>query len=132
MDEQHTRHPGDGRDRTMQLMKDMRLDVYGKEVFAFTPKGDLFRLGAGATVLDFAFHIHSNVGSHCTGAVVNGQHRKITYRINSGDTVEILTSSNRTPKSDWLNIVVSTKAETKSSKASTRRCNASRPGEGNT
>lgn len=97
----------------MQLMKDMRLDVYGKEVFAFTPKGDLFRLGAGATVLDFAFHIHSNVGSHCTGAVVNGQHRKITYRINSGDTVEILTSSNQTPKSDWLNIVVSTKARNK-------------------
>ncbi len=97
----------------MQLMKDMRLDVYGKEVFAFTPKGDLFRLGAGATVLDFAFHIHSNVGSHCTGAVVNGQHRKITYRINSGDTVEILTSSNQTPQSDWLNIVVSTKARNK-------------------
>ena len=97
----------------MQLMKDMRLDVYGKEVFAFTPKGDLFRLGAGATVLDFAFHIHSNVGSHCTGAVVNGQHRKITYRINSGDTVEILTSSNQTTKSDWLNIVVSTKARNK-------------------
>lgn len=97
----------------MQLMKDMRMDVYGKEVFAFTPKGDLFRLNAGATVLDFAFHIHSNVGSHCTGAVVNGQHRKITYRINSGDTVEILTSSTQTPKPDWLNIVVSTKARNK-------------------
>ena len=97
----------------MQLMKDMRLDVYGKEVFAFTPKGDLFRLGAGATVLDFAFHIHSNVGAHCTGAVVNGQHRKITYRINNGDTIEILTSNNQTPKADWLNIVVSTKARNK-------------------
>jgi GTP pyrophosphokinase len=97
----------------MQLMKDMRLDVYGKEVFAFTPKGDLFRLSSGATVLDFAFHIHSNVGAHCTGAVVNGQHRKITYRINSGDTVEILTSANQTPKMDWLNIVVSTKARNK-------------------
>ena len=97
----------------MQLMKDMRLDVYGKEVFAFTPKGDLFRLGAGATVLDFAFQIHSNVGAHCTGAVVNGQHRKITYRINNGDTVEILTSTNQTPKPDWLNIVVSTKARNK-------------------
>lgn len=97
----------------MQLMKDMRMDVYGKEVFAFTPKGDLFRLGAGATVLDFAFHIHSNVGAHCTGAVVNGQHKKITYRINNGDTVEILTSSTQTPKADWLNIVVSTKARNK-------------------
>lgn len=97
----------------MQLMKDMRMDVYGKEVFAFTPKGDLFRLAAGATVLDFAFQIHSNVGAHCTGAVVNGQHRKITYRVNNGDTVEILTSANQTPKSDWLNIVVSTKARNK-------------------
>lgn len=97
----------------MQLMKDMRMDVYGKEVFAFTPKGDLFRLSSGATVLDFAFQIHSNVGSHCTGAVVNGVHRKITYRINSGDTVEILTSANQTPKSDWLNIVVSSKARNK-------------------
>ncbi len=97
----------------MQLMKDMRMDVYGKEVFAFTPKGDLFRLASGATVLDFAFLIHSNVGSHCTGAVVNGQHRKITYRINNGDTVEILTSSNQSPKPDWLNIVVSSKARNK-------------------
>lgn len=97
----------------MQLMKDMRMDVYGKEVFAFTPKGDLFRLAAGATVLDFAFQIHSNVGAHCTGAVVNGQHRKITYKINSGDTVEILTSTNQTPKADWLNIVVSSKARNK-------------------
>lgn len=97
----------------MQLMKDMRMDVYGKEVFAFTPKGDLFRLSAGATVLDFAFQIHTNVGAHCTGAVVNGQHRKITYRINSGDTVEILTAANQTPKADWLNIVVSTKARNK-------------------
>lgn len=97
----------------MQLMKDMKMDIYGKEVFAFTPKGDLFRLASGATVLDFAFHIHSNVGAHCTGAVVNGQHRKITYRINNGDTVEILTSTNQTPKADWMNIVVSTKARNK-------------------
>lgn len=97
----------------MQLMKDLKKDVYGKEVFAFTPKGDLFRLQAGATVLDFAFHIHSNVGAHCTGAVVNGQHRKITHKISNGDTVEILTSSNQSPKKDWLNIVVSSKAKTK-------------------
>ncbi|MFG6425975.1 MAG: TGS domain-containing protein [Muribaculaceae bacterium] len=97
----------------MQLMKDMKMDIYGKEVFAFTPKGDLFRLASGATVLDFAFQIHTNVGAHCTGAVVNGQHRKITYRINNGDTIEILTSSNQAPKPDWLNIVVSTKARNK-------------------
>ncbi len=97
----------------MQLMKDMKMDIYGKEVFAFTPKGDLFRMAAGATVLDFAFLIHTNVGAHCTGAIVNGQNRKITYRICNGDTVEILTSNNQTPKADWLNNVVSTKARNK-------------------
>lgn len=97
----------------MQLMKDMKKDIFGKEVFAFTPKGDLFRLPAGATVLDFAFLIHSNVGSHCTGGVVNGQHKKIAYKISSGDTVEILTSNSQTPKKDWLNIVVSSKARNK-------------------
>ncbi len=97
----------------MQLMKDMKRDMYDMEVFAFTPKGDLFRLPAGATVLDFAFLIHSNVGAHCTGGIVNGQHRKLTYKISSGDTVEILTSSSQTPKTEWLNIVVSGKARNK-------------------
>lgn len=97
----------------MQLMKDMKMDVYGKEVFAFTPKGDLFRLPSGATVLDFAFLIHSNVGAHCTGAVVNGQHKKISQKIANGDTVEILTSNSQSPKKDWLNIVVSSKARNK-------------------
>ncbi|MCH5238829.1 MAG: bifunctional (p)ppGpp synthetase/guanosine-3',5'-bis(diphosphate) 3'-pyrophosphohydrolase [Muribaculaceae bacterium] len=97
----------------MQLMKDIKKDVYGNEVFAFTPKGDLFRLPDGATVLDFAFLIHSNVGSHCNGAIVNGQHRRINHRIANGDTVEILTSSTQSPKKDWLNIVVSSKARNK-------------------
>ncbi len=97
----------------MQLMRDMKMDVYDREVFVFTPKGDLFRLPAGATVLDFAFLIHSEVGAHCTGAVVNSRHRKITHRLQSGDTVEILTSATQSPKSEWLNIVVSTKAKNK-------------------
>ena len=97
----------------MQLMKDLKMDVYGKEVYAFTPKGDLFKLSAGATVLDFAFHIHSNVGSHCTGAIVNGQHKKLTYKISNGDTIEIITSATQTPKPDWLNIVVTGKARNK-------------------
>jgi len=97
----------------MQLMKDMKRDLYSSEVFAFTPKGDLFRLPAGATVLDFAFLIHSNVGAHCTGATINGQHHKINHKISSGDTVEILTSSSQTPKPEWLQIVVSGKARNK-------------------
>ncbi len=97
----------------MEMMRHLKMDNYEKEVYAFTPKGDLFKLPAEATVLDFAFRIHSNVGSHCTGAVVNGAHRRINYRIANGDTVEILTSSTQTPKLDWLNIVVSQKARNK-------------------
>lgn len=97
----------------MQLMKSMKMDNYEREVFAFTPKGDLFRLPAGSTVLDFAFHIHSNVGSRCTGAIVNERHEKITYKIKSGDTVEIITSSTQTPKQDWLHMVASSRARNK-------------------
>lgn len=97
----------------MQQMKQLKPDSYEKEVFAFTPKGDLHRMPAGATVLDFAFMIHSNVGAHCMGAVVNGKNRRINYRIKSGDTVEIVTSASQTPKHDWLNIVVTTKARNK-------------------
>ncbi len=97
----------------MQLMKDMKMDVWGREVFAFTPKGDLFRLPAGATVLDFAFHIHTNVGARCTGGIVNGAHRKISYKIANGDTVEILTSASQQPRHEWLGIVTSSKARNK-------------------
>lgn len=97
----------------MQLMRSMKMEDYGREVFAFTPKGDLFRLPPGGTVLDFAFHIHSNVGSRCTGAIVNGRHEKITYKIKNGDTVEIITSSTQSPKQDWLGIVVSSRARNK-------------------
>ncbi len=97
----------------MQLMKNIHMDPFGKEVFAFTPKGDLFRLSGGATVLDFAFHIHSNVGARCTGAIVNGQLRKLNYKIQNGDTVEIVTAASQTPKQEWLNIVTSSKARNK-------------------
>lgn len=97
----------------MQLMKNIQMDPFGKEVFAFTPKGDLFRLSGGATVLDFAFHIHSNVGAKCTGAIVNGQNKKLNYKIQNGDTVEILTSNNQQPRQEWLNIVTSSKARNK-------------------
>lgn len=97
----------------MRLMKDMKMDAYGREVFAFTPKGELLRLPAGATVLDFAFRIHSNVGSHCTGALINGSHQGINYKVRNGDTIEIVTSSTQTPKQDWLGIVVTSKARNK-------------------
>ncbi len=97
----------------MELMKNMRMDVYDKEVFAFTPKGDLYRFPLGATLLDFAFGIHTNVGSQCTGGRVNGKNQKINYKLQSGDTVEIFTSSQQMPKQDWLNYVVTSKARNK-------------------
>ena len=100
-------------DGPMALMRNMKMDTFKKEVFAFTPKGDLFRLNAGSTILDFAFHIHSRIGSQCTGAIVNGRHEKITYKIKDGDTIEIITNSNQTPKQEWLSIVVSSKAKNK-------------------
>lgn len=97
----------------MELMKNMRMDVYDKEVFAFTPKGDLYRLPLGATLLDFAFSIHTNIGSQCTGGRVNGKNQKINYKLQSGDTVEIFTSAQQVPKQDWLNFVVTSKAKNK-------------------
>ena len=97
----------------MQLMKNIKSDAFTDEVFAFTPKGDLFRLSAGATVLDFAFHIHTNVGAHCTGAIVNGSHKRLNYKVQNGDTVEILTAANQMPRNEWLNIVNTSKARNK-------------------
>lgn len=96
-----------------ELMKNMRLDIYDKEVFVFTPRGDLYKLPFGATVLDFAFNIHSNLGCSCIGGKVNGRNCKLNHKLHSGDTVEILTSSQQQPKSDWLNIVVTSKARNK-------------------
>lgn len=97
----------------MNLMKNMKMDVYDHEVFVFTPKGDLFNLPAGATLLDFAFHIHTGVGASCTGGRVNGKVRKLNYRLESGDTVEIMTSAAQQPKPGWLDIVVTSKARNK-------------------
>ena len=97
----------------MELMKNMRMDVYDKEVFAFTPKGDLYRLPLGASLLDFAFGIHTNVGCQCTGGRVNGKNQKINYKLQSGDTVEVFTSTQQVPKQDWLNYVVTSKARNK-------------------
>lgn len=97
----------------MELVRNFKMDVYDKEVFVFTPKGDLYRLPAGATLLDFAFNIHTKLGAACTGGLVNGKNEKLTYKLRSGDTVEIQTSPSQQPKQDWLNIVVTSKARTK-------------------
>jgi len=98
---------------SMELVRNFRMDIYDKEVFVFTPKGDLFRLPAGASLLDFAFNIHSRLGCQCTGGRVNGKNEKLGYRLQSGDTVEIQTSSSQAPKQDWLNMVVTSKARNK-------------------
>ena len=97
----------------MELMKNLKLDVYNKEVFVFTPKGDLYRLPLGATVLDFAFNIHTGLGCRCIGGKVNGRNCKINHKLQSGDTVEVMTGPNQAPKRDWLNFVVSGKARNK-------------------
>ena len=97
----------------MELMKNLKMDVYDKEVFVFTPKGDLYKLPSGASLLDFAFNIHTNLGCQCTGGRVNGKNRKLNYKLQSGDTVEIFTSSQQVPKRDWLNFVVTSKARNK-------------------
>lgn len=97
----------------MELMKNFKMDVYDKEVFVFTPKGDLYKLPFGATVLDFAFNIHSKLGCSCTGGKVNGRNQKLNYKLKNGDTVEVLTSSTQTPRLDWLGFVVTSKARVK-------------------
>ncbi len=97
----------------LERMKNLDLDIYSKEIFVFTPKGDLYKLPLGATVLDFAFNIHSNLGCTCVGGKVNGKSKKINHKLANGDTVEILSSSNQKPKLDWLNFVVTSKARTK-------------------
>ena len=83
------------------------------KIYVFTPNGDLKQLPIGATVLDFAFDIHTQVGSHCTGATVNGKLQPIRYELHSGDKVEILTNKKQTPKSDWLSVVSTDKAKNK-------------------
>lgn len=97
----------------LQLMDQFKMDLYEDEVFVFTPKGDLFKLPKGATILDFAYAIHSNVGNKCIGARVNGRNSPLRQTLQSGDQVEILTSNNQTPKQDWLNYVSTSKARSK-------------------
>ena len=100
-------------DSDEQLVDRFKVDLYSDEVFVFTPKGDLFKLPIGATVLDFAFQIHTTVGCRCTGGKVNGKNVHIRTKLQSGDQVEILTSPKQLPKRDWLNIAVTAKARAK-------------------
>mmetsp|Transcript_30039 Transcript_30039/g.63337 ORF Transcript_30039/g.63337 Transcript_30039/m.63337 type:complete len:1062 (-) Transcript_30039:719-3904(-) len=96
----------------MEFVKSVKEDLgTGKEVFVFSPKGDLYALARGSSVLDFAFKVHSQLGSHCVGAKVNGKQVTLRHLIKNGDTVEILTSNHQTPKREWLKYVRTSKAK---------------------
>ena len=95
------------------FLDQVRSGLYTDEVFVFTPKGDLRQLPAGATVLDFAFDIHTDVGASCVGGKVNGKNVTIRYVLQNGDHVSVLRSKNQKPKQDWLSFVVTTKAKSK-------------------
>ncbi|VBB48601.1 RelA/SpoT family protein [uncultured Paludibacter sp.] len=97
----------------VDFMDEFKLDLYDKEVFVFTPNGDLHKLAKGATALDFAFSIHSNLGIKCVGAKVNGKNVPIKYVLNNGDQVEVLTSPTQKPSQAWLQIATTSKAKNK-------------------
>ncbi len=96
-----------------ETIDDLKLNLYNKEVFVFTPNGDLKKLPAGATVLDFAYDIHSDVGNQCVGAMINHKNVTIKQKLQNGDQVSIVTSKTQKPKTDWLSFVVTSKAKTK-------------------
>ncbi|MDO4194884.1 MAG: TGS domain-containing protein, partial [Prevotellaceae bacterium] len=97
----------------LQMMDQFKMELSEEEVYVFTPKGDLYKLAKGATVLDFAYHIHSAIGNKCVGARINNKNVSIREVLHSGDQVEIVTQSTQTPKSDWLNIVKTSRAKSK-------------------
>ncbi len=97
----------------MKMMDQLKQELVEDEVFVFTPKGDLFKLPLGATVLDFAYTIHTKVGDKCVGARIGNRNVTIRQKLQSGDQIEILTSNTQTPKQDWLNVVTTSKARSK-------------------
>jgi GTP pyrophosphokinase len=97
----------------LEFLDDFKLALYSDEIFVFTPKGDLKKMPAGATVLDFAFDIHSDLGLKCIGAKLNNKLVPINHQLNNGDQVEILTSSKQKPNEDWLDFIVTAKAKSK-------------------
>ena len=97
----------------LDAMDQFKMDLYEDEVFVFTPRGDLYKFPVGATVLDFAYHIHSKLGNQCTGARINGRVVSIRQILKSGDQVEILTSSTQKPRQEWLSVVKTSRAKSK-------------------
>jgi GTP pyrophosphokinase len=97
----------------LDFLDDFKMNLFSDEIFIFTPKGALLQLPLGATALDFAFEIHTDVGAKCIGAKVNHKLVPLSYKLQNGDQVEIITSGKQAPKEDWLNIVVTAKAKSK-------------------
>ena len=97
----------------IEFMDNFKFNLYSKEIYVFTPKGDLHSLPKGASSLDFAYSIHTNVGDRCLGAKVNGKLFPLSYKLQSGDQVEIITSSQQKPKLEWLDYAITTKARSK-------------------
>lgn len=100
-------------ENAIDLLDDMKINLQDKEVHVFTPKGDLITLQAGATLLDFAYAIHTNIGSKCVGGTVNNRNEALKYVLKNGDQISIITASNQQPKADWLNFTVTSKARNK-------------------
>lgn len=97
----------------MDFLDTIKLNLFSQEIFVFTPKGEIRTLAQGATALDFAYDLHSDIGDHCIGAKVNHKLVPLSQKLNSGDQVEILTSKSQTPKEEWLTLITTAKARTK-------------------
>ena len=100
-------------EQATEFVKEFRLNLYDEEIYVFTPRGDLLSLPSGATPVDFAFDVHTEVGFHCIGAKVNGKMVPLSHRLKSGDQVEIITSKKQTPNPDWMKFVVTHKARSR-------------------
>ncbi len=100
-------------DDPREFMESAKIDLFHDEVYVFTPKGDVMGLPQGATCIDFAYHIHTEVGHHCSGAKVNGQMVPLRHELGNGDIIEIMTNPNQKPNKDWLNFVATGRARTK-------------------
>ena len=97
----------------VDFVEDFKLNLYAKEIYVFTPKGDLKSLPKGASALDFAFSIHTDVGLKCRGVKVNGKLVPLSFELSSGDQIEVFTTSNNKPNARWLDFVITARARTK-------------------
>jgi guanosine-3',5'-bis(diphosphate) 3'-pyrophosphohydrolase len=97
----------------MEFVNEFKLNLFTDEIYVFTPKGDLRVLPTGSTILDFAYDIHTDIGNQCIGAKVNNRLVPLSYQLNSGDQVDIITSSKQKPNDEWLRFVVSAQCQTK-------------------